>query len=230
MVLLPCIAFALPAYEDIDGTIYHPLEEQVIGLGGKIELSPDLRTIEIQCPAGKVILPASMPAVKFMLNNQEHETLMFDVNIDGYKIIYAPEAFFKLTGFNKPAPKDVVTYTPEEDSNIRVYLNGRKLDFDVPPILINGRTLVPMRLIFESLGARVGWDKGENKVTGTLGDTVIKLYIGNKIATIGTKEINLDVPPMLINGRALVPLRFISESFGADVNWDNNSRTISIEK
>ncbi|MBE0450856.1 MAG: hypothetical protein IBX70_08415 [Clostridia bacterium] len=99
---------------------------------------------------------------------------------------------------------------------------------DITPIIEEGRTLVPLRAIFESLEAEVGWDPIDRKVTATKGETTIILYIGNKLASVNGLSVTLDVPPKILNERTLVPLRFVSESFGADVGWDGVNRIVTV--
>ncbi|MCD4714417.1 MAG: hypothetical protein K8R73_14135 [Clostridiales bacterium] len=111
---------------------------------------------------------------------------------------------------------------------IEIVVDGKVLITDIAPIIEEGRTLVPLRAIFESLEAEVGWDPIDRKVTATKGETTIVLYIGNKLASVNGLSITLDVPPRIINDRTLVPLRFVSESFGADVGWDNINRRVTV--
>jgi len=108
-----------------------------------------------------------------------------------------------------------------------IELDGNKLTLDTPPIIDNGRTLVPMRAIFEALGAGVEWDGATSTVTASVGDTEIQLVIGGKAFKNGT-AVNLDVPAKLYEGRTMVPLRFVSESLGAKVDWDSSTQTIII--
>ncbi len=111
---------------------------------------------------------------------------------------------------------------------IEIIVDGIVLTTDIPAIIEDGRTLVPLRAIFESLEAEVLWDPIDRKVTATKGETTIILYIGNKLASVNGLSITLDVPPRIINDRTLVPLRFVSESFGADVGWDNINRRVTV--
>lgn len=111
---------------------------------------------------------------------------------------------------------------------IEIIVDGKVLTTDIAPVIEEGRTLVPLRAIFESLEAEVGWDPIDRKVTATKGETTIILYIGNKLASVNGLSITLDVPPRIINDRTLVPLRFVSESFGADVGWDNINRRVTV--
>ncbi|MBE0451527.1 MAG: lamin tail domain-containing protein [Clostridia bacterium] len=115
-------------------------------------------------------------------------------------------------------------------SDIHVFVNNTPLVFDVNPTIIEGRTVLPVRAIFESLGLEVGWNATTRTVTGTSTGIVIKLQIDKVKATVNGKEFLLDVPATVINGRTLVPARFVAEATGATVGWDNATRTISINK
>lgn len=110
----------------------------------------------------------------------------------------------------------------------KILLDGRYLTFDQLPVNRSGRILVPMRAIFEALGANVDWDKDNRKVTGTAKKSKIQLVIGDSTAYINDKPVPLDVPALIENGRTLVPVRFISESLDAEVDWDGNKKTVVI--
>ena len=114
------------------------------------------------------------------------------------------------------------------DSAINVKLNGKYVVFDQPPVLEDGRTLVPLRAIFEALGATVEWDGATQTVTATKDGVTIKLQIGSNIMYIGEAQKTLDVSAKLISSRTLVPVRAISESFGCDVGWDGGNRVVII--
>lgn len=111
---------------------------------------------------------------------------------------------------------------------IKVVLNGEQLKFDRLPITENGRTLVPLRVIFEAMGATVDWDGVTQTVTAVKGNTTVKMQIGNSIMIKNGEKIALDVPPKIINGRTLVPVRAVAESFGAKVDWDGETKTVII--
>ena len=111
---------------------------------------------------------------------------------------------------------------------IKVTLNGDNLNLAQPPVIIDGRTLVPFRGIFEALGAEVSWDGETKTVTGAAGSTSIELIIDNTKAYVNGEEKILDVAPCIINDYTMVPVRFVSEAFGAKVQWDPQSRTVSI--
>jgi len=109
-----------------------------------------------------------------------------------------------------------------------VVLNGTKLYFNTPPVIENGRTLVPLRTIFEFLGAVVSWDEKSQTVTAVKNNTTIKLEIGASTATKNDEVVNLEVPAKIVDGSTLVPLRFISESMGCKVEWADETQTVVI--
>lgn len=114
------------------------------------------------------------------------------------------------------------------ENDILVTVDGTTLAFDQPPVIIEGRTLVPMRAIFEKLGAEVEWDDSTKTATGTKDGTVIKIQNQNNIMLKDSTQITLDVPAQIINSRTLVPVRAISEAFGCLVDWNNETRTVII--
>lgn len=111
-------------------------------------------------------------------------------------------------------------------ADVRIIVNGQYVSFDQPPIERGGRVFVPLRGVFERLGATVVYDNGTINATGN--GRNIQLHIGSTAATVNGQQTNLDVAPFLVGARTLVPLRFISESLGANVNYDGNSRTVSV--
>lgn len=114
------------------------------------------------------------------------------------------------------------------NDNITVYLDSVRLSFDVPPQIIDGRTMVPMRKIFESLGAVVTWDEATQTVTGKKGDIIVNVSINSKTLFKNSVPKVLDVAPVIIDGRTLVPARAIAESFDCTVDWIAESRTVKI--
>lgn len=114
------------------------------------------------------------------------------------------------------------------DDNISVVLNGEKIEFDVQPQLINDRTMVPMRAIFESLGATVEWDEATQTVKAQKEDTAIVLTIGSEYMYVNDTAVLLDSPACIVDGRTLAPVRAVSEAFGINVAWDDGTRTVTI--
>lgn len=114
------------------------------------------------------------------------------------------------------------------DEDIKVTLDGKALSFDVPPQIINDRTMVPLRAIFEALGASVDWNQETKTVTSTKGDTTIKLTIDSNTMYVNNNTVTLDTPACVINDRTLVPVRAISEAYDTVVNWYGDTKTVVI--
>lgn len=110
----------------------------------------------------------------------------------------------------------------------QVILDGQALSFDVPPVIENGTTLVPLRVIFEALGADVQWDEANQTVTAFKSGTEIRLVVGGQAYKNGN-EVQLLVPAKIIEGRTMIPLRFVSEALNCWVNWDSKTQTITIK-
>ncbi len=120
---------------------------------------------------------------------------------------------------------------PSEEILVRI--NGEYADFDQPPVIINDRTMVPMRKIFEAMGIEVHWDADTRTVSAVRDNISIKMVVDTNIIyqTIdGTeKEITIDVPAQIVGDRTMVPARAIAESFLASVNWDAPTRTVIVQ-
>ena len=90
------------------------------------------------------------------------------------------------------------------------------------------RTLVPMRKIFEELGATVSWDENTQTASGTKNGKTVSLTVGSRTMNVGGTEITLDTPPIVLSDRTLVPARAVAEGMGCNVNWDGASNTVII--
>ncbi|MGB9812065.1 MAG: stalk domain-containing protein [Thermovenabulum sp.] len=119
-------------------------------------------------------------------------------------------------------------YTPSYAATASVIFDGSLLKFDVNPIFKNNRIFVPFRVLSEKIGTNVEWDGKERKVIAVNSEKTVELKLNSKVALINNKPYNLDVSPILYQGRVLVPLRFYAEAFGAMVNWDEKNRTVNI--
>jgi len=111
---------------------------------------------------------------------------------------------------------------------VSVTLDGMAIDFDVPAQVVNGRTLVPVRKIFEELGMVVDWDGENQSVTAYKKGVFLELTINSTTVYRNSVEHEVDVPAQVIDGRTLVPVRVVSEFAGADVVWDGNTNTVII--
>lgn len=122
----------------------------------------------------------------------------------------------------------VPIYTYAASSPVKVLLNGQRLYSDVSPVIENGRTLVPFRIVGETLGAGVNWNPKKKEITCIKDGKKVIFKIGSNVVCVDNKFESLDMPPIVRNGRTLVPLRFIAETFGASVSWNKNTRTVNI--
>lgn len=111
---------------------------------------------------------------------------------------------------------------------IKVSIDGKYVDFDVKPQLINDRTMVPLRAVFEALGAKVNWNNDTETVFAIKDNTMVTTSIGSTKIYINNTEREMDIAPILMGDRTLVPIRFIAESFGYNVEWDENTSTVLI--
>ncbi|MCZ8512991.1 N-acetylmuramoyl-L-alanine amidase family protein [Paenibacillus filicis] len=111
-------------------------------------------------------------------------------------------------------------------SPIELFLNGKPLAAEVAPRIVNQNTIVPVRIIAESLGSKVAWDAKARKVTIDKGTTNIQLWIDKKDATVGSKAYKLETAPTIIDGSTMLPIRFVSEQFGIKVTWDDLTRSV----
>ena len=113
-----------------------------------------------------------------------------------------------------------------EENQISVTLNGEVIEFDQQPTIINNRTMVPFRAIFEALGATVNWCPIERSVTATKGHTELELQIDNPFLRKNWSTITLDTAAIIIEARTFVPVRAIAEGLGVTVDWDKDTRTV----
>lgn len=115
------------------------------------------------------------------------------------------------------------------EGDIRVVLDGRELAFEQPPVIVNDRTMVPMRAIFEALGATVTWNGETRTAIGTKMGVRVEFTIDEPNMHKNYVNISLDAPAALINGYTMLPVRAVAESFGVEVNWDAETRTVNMK-
>lgn len=112
---------------------------------------------------------------------------------------------------------------------VNVTFNGHPVLSDVPAQIISGRTMLPFRAIFEALGATVSYDPDTQTVSGVRGSTTVQMQIGNMTATVNNSPLSMDVAPVIVNSRTLVPVRFVAQSLpGVTVDWDPNTQTAKV--
>ncbi|OEH85226.1 hypothetical protein BHU72_06370 [Desulfuribacillus stibiiarsenatis] len=123
---------------------------------------------------------------------------------------------------------DEIRKLKERDVKDRLFIEGKTLQYDVPPMIQNGRTLVPVRAISEGLGADVGWSAIDRKVTVLKDDKTIELTANSTTVLVNGQKQVIDVPATIINGRVMVPLRFVSEILGINVMYNDKTGDIDV--
>ena len=139
---------------------------------------------------------------------------------DGYAILY------KGISVARSIDEDTYLVKLKKPAIMTVYLDGKKIGFDRLPVSEEGRMLVPLRAIFEALGAEIAWDGNTQTVTAVKDGTTISLTLGDKNATKNGETIELEVPAKSVGGRTFVPVRFIADSFGVEVGWNDAMKQV----
>ena len=179
---------------------------------------------------GAGVIPAQMVA------KGETATLPAELVKKGFTFggWYVDNAFSTPFNFDNIIDENITLYAkwveaPISTLEISVTLDGVKVNFDQPPIIVDDRPLVPLRAIFEALGATVDWNPENRTVTSVKEDTTVSLTIGIAELYKNGAVIAIDVPPQIVGDRTLVPVRAIAESFNLLVDWDAPTRTVVIK-
>lgn len=204
------------------------------------------RVIAASAGEGGIIKPSGSVEVPF------GEEVTFTMTPEkGYKVKelylgskkYNPYTSFKITKvavnttfravFEKEVEEKKQIIITLQIGNRNFTVDGITKELDSPPIIKNGRTLLPIRAIIESLGGTIGWEGTERKVTISLENTNIELWIGKSTARVNGVEKPIDssnasVVPEIISGRTMLPVRFVTENLGAKVDWDGETKTVTI--
>jgi len=166
--------------------------------------------------------------------------------------VYAYKAILKeeLGNVNEAAEdmEEAITAEPNDESlykkigelyskagreGVKVFVKGKKLTFDAEPFIENGRTMVPVRAIAEALGLKVDYDGGKGVVviSNPAAGQTVTLYLGRAEAEVDGQKVTLDAPARIVPpGRTVVPLRFVGESMGADVNWFETGQVVVVNE
>jgi len=214
---------------DMDIRLVYEVKEKeakidfIVGKGGSV--SPQISSATIGSQIRFTVIPSPHFTVETVKINGKTitPTTYFDVSIEGNTKI---EVNFKRVDTVLVLRINDPTMIKNEES---------KIELDSPPVIKNSRTLLPIRAVAEALGAQVNWNEVERKITITSTGTRIEMWIGKNLAYTNGKQVLIDpqnknVVPEIINGRTMVPVRFVAESLGATVIWDEKTKTITIVK
>jgi len=108
------------------------------------------------------------------------------------------------------------------------YVNNKKIELETPPIIVNNRTMVPLRFIIENFGGDIYWNSTDSSIKIVFPEKEILMWVNNSTAYINGKKYILDSPPIIIGGRTLVPVRFVVEALGAYVFWNSTDSGVTI--
>ncbi|MGQ9496763.1 MAG: stalk domain-containing protein [Desulfotomaculales bacterium] len=218
---------AIEVLKDLQTQMTHPTAKVAVLLAQCLRAKgdPQAALVELQNLLATATVPGAVYAYKAIL--KQELGLAEEAAEDIEEAIAAEpedEDFYGLAG---------ELYETMGEKGVKVFVKGKKIRFDVAPFIANNRTMVPIRAVVEALGLEVGYDAGAATVTITNpadGKTVV-LYLGQKKAIIGNRETTLDTPAKIVPpGRTVVPLRFLSEAFGKDVNWFENGQIAAINE
>lgn len=214
----------------LEGDYIHHAQEQVVNFtvlrrGSRIRISSGLADVgnsSLYVPMGDLYYENG--AYHFVEGDYESAKMYAGT---------ADDNFASRDGFMTPYVDDAgnpIAFILEDNGSqrIKIKLNGKRLSFPQAPYMANDTTMVPMRAIFEALGAGVEYDAASQKITAQRNDVTIELVLGEKTAKKNGEGIALDAPAVTKNGNTMVPLRFVAEALQAQVDWDNASQTISI--
>lgn len=111
---------------------------------------------------------------------------------------------------------------------VDLYVDLDKIETDTPPTIVDGRTLVPVKAIFDALDAEMTWDGATKTAFGVRGDTTVEIKIGSTTVYVNGEAQTLDVPAQIINSRTMVPAAFVSKALGCDVTWHDKTKTAAV--
>lgn len=114
------------------------------------------------------------------------------------------------------------------DDSVKLNIDGKAIETDVAPQIIDNRTMVPVRAIFEGVGANVDWDSDTKTITGSMLGINVVMVLNSNVVTVDGKEVTMDCAPVVIDGRTLAPARYVAEAFGCSVEWDNENKAVNI--
>ncbi|GEM_PF-2064716 len=220
----------------------------------KVTIDLHVSGLEITSPTSKIVSsrkvyiegitePESVVTIKQMKGIKEGTTSQVKADKDGhfksalFRMFHGVNVF-RIEVVDPAGNKLIKHYVYVYPSALKIVMKiddpvaivGRvKVKLDVPPTIINDRTMVPVRFIAESFSAIVDYDEATQQITIQLGDDTIQMFVGQKTYYVnGKPHDDMDAPPVIKDGRTLVPVRFVAQALGASVGWDGETRTVTV--
>jgi hypothetical protein len=220
---------------------------QLVGVARGSLLGNDALFVEDHATAGEIRLastlkgsatPVSGDGSIALLTFRALEAGTTQLDVDELQLLGGEGGKEVLSGKARSVPVRVVASQPRTTLVLRVGSSTMKsgstsVMLGSPPVIVEGRTLVPIRAVVESLRGTVSWDAVTRTATVSLGGVSLKLSIGQTMALVNGRQVPIDnanpkVVPQIIAGRTMLPLRFVTENLGADVQWEGTTQTITI--
>lgn len=197
--------------------------------GSAIEINKDDNKLESYADAFRTKIENQKEKIQNLHNSLEQLSALYDKVGELEKSIDVQKEAIKsdykdINAYKKLGEK----LDKEGHKDIKVFTSGEQVNFDVQPTIKEGRTIVPIRAIAESLKSKVDWNSADKTVILSKDGVQIKLILGEDIAYVNDKEVKLDVPAEISNGRTMVPVRFVSEAFKSTVKWEPEYQTVVI--
>lgn len=210
-------------------------------------LGDDVLFLENHVAAGQVMLgltrtadaaPVSVDGTIAVLSFRALQACTTQLDIVDLRLLGGDGGRDEIRGKGRSIPVHIVAAKPRTTLVLRIGSPVMKVgaisaNLDAPPVIVESRTLVPIRAVAEALGGRVSWDASTRTAIVTLGNVSLHLTIGRSTALVNGSSVPIDdanakVVPLIMTGRTMLPLRFVAENLGADVQWDETTQTITI--
>lgn len=232
-------------------TVAKPLKEAIIsvtsqgasGESGAFQVTPQSVQISASAsdggsisPFGNVSVPYGEAQMFVVTPDASYE--VFSIIVDGSSTGTGPA--YTFTSVTAPHTISVVFNKVRHHTVLVLHVgqtvftvDGSQRVLDAPPVILRGRTLLPIRAVIEALGGTVAWQASEKKATVALGDVTLGLSVGRNLATVNGVGTPIDsqdetVVPLIMNNRTMLPLRFVAENLGCTVDWDATTKTITV--
>lgn len=210
-------------------------------------LGDDVLFVEDHVVAGQVLLgvtrmadaaPVSVDGTIAVLSFRALQACTTQLDIVDLRLLGGDEGRDEIHGKGRSIPVRIVAAKPRTTLVLCIGSSIMKVgvvnaNLDAPPVIVESRTVVPIRAVAEALGGKVSWDASTRTVTVVLGNVSLRLTIGRSTALVNGNSVPIDdanpkVVPLIMAGRTMLPLRFVAENLGADVQWDGTTQTITV--
>lgn len=237
------VNFVVTVAEPTRDVILSVTSQGVSGQSGVFQVVPQSLQISASASGGGSISPSgniSVPygAAQTFVVAPDTGYEVFSIIVDGSVVSTGPA--YTFTSVTAPHTISVIFNKVQRQTVLVLHIgqtaftvDGSPRALDAPPVILRGRTLLPVRAVIEALGGMVTWEASEKKATVVLRDVTLVLSIGHNLATVNGVETPIDaqdsgVVPLVMNSRTMLPLRFVAENLGCTVDWDAATKTVTV--